>query len=1271
MALGPSGSIATSSELGLAASGSVFDISGGGNQTIKDLSGVAGSMIALGTNTLTAGAANSTTFAGAISGTGGLVKTGTGTLTLRGGNTYTGATTVDGGTLALGPGGSIAASSELSLAASGSVFDISGGGSQTIRDLSGVAGSAITLGANTLTAGAANSTTFAGAISGTGGLVKTGTGTLTLSGVNTYTGATTVDGGTLALGPGGSIAASSELSLAASGSVFDISGGGSQTIRDLSGVAGSAITLGANTLTAGAANSTTFAGAISGTGGLSKTGSGTLTLSGVNAYTGATTVDAGALALGPGGSIAASSELSLAASGSVFDISDGGNQTIKDLSGVAGSMIALGTNTLTAGAANSTTFAGAISGTGGLVKTGTGTLTLRGANTFTGGTSVDAGTLSIDLDAELGAAKSGLTLGGATNGGTLRLTNTSAFFSARPVMLNPGGGTIDTEGVAPATLSGAISGPGGLTKSGAGTLVLGNPANSFTGGIAVGGGSLSVGADGALGVGGAVALAAGTTLALTASGTYNHALTMAGDPTITVHAGQTATFGGQIADGTTVGTLSVAGGGVLALTNTANSYSGGTSVAGGSTLSIDADAEMGTAKGGLTLGGATSGGTLRLTNTSAFFSARPVTLNPGGGTIDAAVAAPATLSGAISGTGGLSKTGTGTLTLSGGNTYTGATTVDAGALALGPSGSIATSSELGLAASGSVFDISAGGNQTIRDLSGVAGSMIALGTNTLTAGAANSTTFAGAISGTGGLVKTGTGMLTLSGNSGAFAGTTSITGGMLEVGDANNPTAKLGGNVTVGPVGALAGHGTIGGSVTNMSGVVAPGGSIGTLMVGGNFTQGSAGALVVEVSPTVASQLVVGGKASLAGTLALVYDPGTYSAKSYTLVQAASVSGSFSAVTGQVPTPELTQTVMIDPMDVQLILGGVTAPTNDTIFAAMTSALILNGQQANVMVLDRLNSRLDANPSATASLVAPVSPQLAQAGSSNLGAVGAIAASLPGAIAQYGGWFRGIGSFAQLNGNATAPGFGANSGGFLVGFDRPVAPDLYLGAAAGYIHTDVQEHSTSSGDNGTGRFMAYGGGWAGPALWTATAGYAHDGINTARGFAGVGTATEAHNGNEFTLAVQGSQPLVVNGVTVTPKAGVPFLHLDESGFTESGANGLDLSSGARSTDSLQPYVGLSAAQTFVTPEGMQLTPEVRLGYSREVLSNSRALTVATLDGTNFLVQGINPSRDMLTTGVGVTARARDDVFLYANYDALLRTGNTTVQTVSAGLRIRF
>jgi fibronectin-binding autotransporter adhesin len=103
----------------------------------------------------------------------------------------------------------------------------------------------------------------------------------------------------------------------------------------------------------------------------------------------------------------------------------------------------------------------------------------------------------------------------------------------------------------------------------------------------------------------------------------------------------------------------------------------------------------------------------------------------------------------------------------------------------------------------------------------------------------------------------------------------------------------------------------------------------------------------------------------------------------------------------------------------------------------------------------------------------------------------------------------------------------------------------------------------------------------------------------------VGVASESHGGDEATAAAQWALPLHAGALTVTPKAGLQFLHLAEAGFVESGAGGFDLSSGARSTDSLQPYVAVSAAESFTTTNGTRITPEVRLGYSHEVLSNNR------------------------------------------------------------------
>jgi fibronectin-binding autotransporter adhesin len=225
------------------------------------------------------------------------------------------------------------------------------------------------------------------------------------------------------------------------------------------------------------------------------------------------------------------------------------------------------------------------------------------------------------------------------------------------------------------------------------------------------------------------------------------------------------------------------------------------------------------------------------------------------------------------------------------------------------------------------------------------------------------------------------------------------------------------------------------------------------------------------------------------------------------------------------------------------------------------------------------------------------------------------------------------------------------------------------------LHSTVDERAAACGSADTARVAVYGGAFVGPSLFTATAGYAHDWIDTSRSLI-LGTAAERHGGDEATVAGQWSLPLQVQGLaqgvaTLTPKAGFQFLHLGEGRFSETGAGAFDLASADRGTDSFQPFVQLAASQKFVTADGTLVTPELRLGYDREALSGARTLTVATVSGAQFPVTGVRPSRDILTAGAGVAMQAGPALSLYATYDAVLPTGNTTDHTLQAGLRLKF
>ena len=109
----------------------------------------------------------------------------------------------------------------------------------------------------------------------------------------------------------------------------------------------------------------------------------------------------------------------------------------------------------------------------------------------------------------------------------------------------------------------------------------------------------------------------------------------------------------------------------------ANTYTGGSVLTSG-TLVVGSDNNLGNTAGGVTFNGGT------LENTNSFTTARNITLNSGGGTFQ--TDADLEVSGPISGSGGLVKTGAANLTLTGSNTYTGDTTISMGVLQIGNGG---------------------------------------------------------------------------------------------------------------------------------------------------------------------------------------------------------------------------------------------------------------------------------------------------------------------------------------------------------------------------------------------------------------------------------------------------------------------------------------------------------------------------------------------------------------------------------------------------------
>lgn len=362
----------------------------------------------------------------------------------------------------------------------------------------------ILLGAQGLTTAGVIGFTLSGNLSGTGGVTVQNAAPITFSGVNTYSGGTTIQ-------------LMSSLRGDASNLQGNIANEGALTFQQT-------------------ANGT-FAGALSGAGTLTKEGVGSLTLSGSNPFTGSTFINAGSLAITADGSLA-NSAINLAA-GTTLDLSNGGNQTLRTLAGAGG--VQLGSGTLTLAGPESTTFAGQIAGTGALVKTDSGTQTLSGANSFTGGITVNGGTLALATNGTL-ASTSALTVNA---GGTFDLAATPGQTFAS---LDGNGGVVKVASrmtLGSGTYAGQIEGAGDLFKTGSGTLSL-NGANSYTGQTQVAGGTLLVGSS-----------AAQSNAAVTSNITVANTATLGGFGQ--VNGDVTVESGGRLAPGASTGVFTING----------------------------------------------------------------------------------------------------------------------------------------------------------------------------------------------------------------------------------------------------------------------------------------------------------------------------------------------------------------------------------------------------------------------------------------------------------------------------------------------------------------------------------------------------------------------------------------------------------------------------------------------------------------------------------------------------------------------------------------
>ncbi|WP_341667830.1 autotransporter domain-containing protein [Alcaligenes sp. SDU_A2] len=541
-------------------------------------------------------------------------------------------------------------------------------------------------------------------------------------------------------------------------------------------------------------------------------------------------------------------------------------------------------------------------------------------------------------------------------------------------------------------------------------------------------------------------------------------------------------------------------------------------------------------------------------------------------------------------------------------------------------------------------------------------------------------TFSNDISGTGGLTKRGAGSLQLTGNN-SYSGPTTIHGGRLAV------NGTLASAVTIEPGGTLGGAGVV--SQVKNYGTLAPGNSVGTLTVNGNYTAHDGSVHELEVGPAGATdRLVVGGTAHLAGTLKLAGGPYRQNIP-YSFLQAnQGVTGEFAHITYSMAFLSPT---LLRGQDLALLIK-----RNDVPFARYTETA---NQYAVAQALDPASTQppaamdgiYDSLLNASAGQVAGYMEQLQ--GQIHAGTSAALLGNgdlLPRTLARHATsarltrekdtvlWADVIQQRRDLDGDGNSRDVRHDAGGLFLGGDTALGSQGWrLGAALGYLENriklDTRSHSTRSNSvsaalYGTQRWQAGNG----HLNLLAGGAYTRHSLDSRRQVDLGSTQTlkadyKAHSVQAF--AQLGYELSVGERSRIEPYANINWHQLRNGSFTETGGQAA-LRGNSQTQDLSTLTLGLRG-KTMVELNNTHIALTAGLGW-RHAMGDTlpeRQLAFAALPGSNFRISGAPIAKNAAVAELGAELLASERTSLGLNYQG--QFGRNQDHAGSLFLKVKF
>ena len=245
-------------------------------------------------------------------------------------------------------------------------------------------------------------------------------------------------------------------------------------------------------------------------------------------------------------------------------------------------------------------------------------------------------------------------------------------------------------------------------------------------------------------------------------------------------------------------------------------------------------------------------------------------------------------------------------------------------------------------------------------------------------------------------------------------------------------------------------------------------------------------------------------------------------------------------------------------------------------------------------------------------------------------------------------WVQGLFNKSKLDDTSKAKGFDADSSGIAFGAEKFVTDDTKVGIGYAYTNTDIDGFMRST-DVDTHTAILYG--EYKPSNWyvNGIATYGWSDYEESKSVAGVGVKAD-YDVETFGLQAMTGYDMNINGLGITPEAGVRYVHIKQDAYKDSA----DQRVSANDSDILTGVIGAKVSKNFELSNGMNIKPEVRVAATYDLFNDDVNSVVTLANGSAYAVDGEALDRFGMEFGAGLTAEVNDNVELSLGYEGKFR-----------------